>query len=83
MTEKQDLPISPAQVRMARAALDWSLDDLAQASGIGRATIHRFENGGESVKASTVEALRATLEQHKVTFFADGPMKGAVQWRDG
>lgn len=48
------------QCRMARAGIGWSLDDLADQSGVARRTIARFE-GGESVKLETVEALRAAL----------------------
>ncbi len=79
MTEKQVSLMSAAQCRMARAALNWSLDDLAEASGIGRATIHRFENGGENVKANTITALQTALEAQKVVFYVDGPLRGAVR----
>lgn len=49
-----------AQCRMARAGIGWSLDDLAERSGVARRTIARFE-AGESVKLETVESLRAAL----------------------
>ncbi len=73
----QNLPISAAQCRMARAALRWSLDDLAQGSGVGRATIARFELG-DAIKPTTASRLRETLERARVRFVDDGPFAGAV-----
>jgi len=45
---------------MARAALQWSLTDLAKAAGVGRATVARFELG-ESAVPETVEKMRKAL----------------------
>ena len=53
--------MNSAQCRMARAALRWSLDDLCQRSGVGRATIQRFEKGSDSFQ-STSERLKSALE---------------------
>jgi transcriptional regulator with XRE-family HTH domain len=52
--------MTPEQSRMARAALRWSLTDLAEASGVGRATAARFELG-QSVEADKVSAMRGAL----------------------
>ena len=41
---------------MGRAALKWSMADLAVAAGIGRITVARFE-GGETV----TDAIRAAI----------------------
>jgi len=46
---------------MARAALKWSLTDLAEASGVGRATAARFELG-QAVEPEKVAAMREALE---------------------
>lgn len=46
---------------MARAALRWSIDDLAAQAKVGRATIARFETGS-APRADTITALRETLE---------------------
>ena len=47
---------------MARAALDWSAEELAVAAGVGRNTIARIE-AGCSVRAGTAErVLRALVE---------------------
>lgn len=56
------------QCRMARAALKWSLDDLSEASSVGRATIQRFETGKDTY-ASTAAKLQTALESSgKITF---------------
>ena len=52
--------MTPAQSRMARAALQWSLHDLAAAASISRMSCARFELG-EKVAAETVEAIRKAL----------------------
>lgn len=69
--------MTPTQSRMARAALGWSLSDLSKASGIGRATIARFENGSE-VREENVAQLRAAFEAKRVRFIDSGKFAGAV-----
>lgn len=63
---------------MARASLKWSIDDLASAAGVGRATVARFELG-QSVNPETVKALRAAFEVKRVHFIDKGPFAGGVQ----
>lgn len=65
------------QCRMARAALKWSFEDLAEASGVSRITIARFESG-KSVSATSVDAMRKAMEAKRVKFIDEGPWKGAV-----
>ena len=62
---------------MARAALGWSLDDLAAASGVSRRTLARFE-AGETVLPARVEALRHALEAKGVLFIDSGRLAGGV-----
>jgi transcriptional regulator with XRE-family HTH domain len=60
---------------MARAALDWSTQDLAREAEVGANTINRFE-GGQDSRVSSVEKLQRTLEDAGVIFVAengDGP----------
>ncbi|MGJ8537391.1 MAG: helix-turn-helix domain-containing protein [Parasphingopyxis sp.] len=71
-----------AQCRMARAALRWSLDDLAAASGVARRSVARFE-AGETVRAETVAEIRAALEAKGVRFFDSGKLAGGVVYRHG
>jgi len=52
---------------MARAALQWSLHDLAAASSVSRMTCARFE-GGTAVAAASVDAMRAALVEAGAAF---------------
>lgn len=65
------------QCRMALGALKWSLDDLAAASGVGRATVARFL-GGTAVKPELVAAMRAVFEANRVRFIDKGQFAGGV-----
>jgi transcriptional regulator with XRE-family HTH domain len=62
---------------MARAALKWSLSDLAAESGVGRATAARFELG-RSVEPEKVAAMRGAMEAKRVRFIDSGRFAGAV-----
>ena len=62
---------------MARAALRWSLTDLAEAAGVGRATVARFELG-ESVGDGQIATMRAALEARRIRFIEKGPFSGGV-----
>jgi transcriptional regulator with XRE-family HTH domain len=60
--------MKPEDVRMARAALHWSLEQLAQASGIHRNTISNFETSKYAGDPATVAAIKHTLESFGVIF---------------
>lgn len=62
---------------MARSGLRWSLDDLAQQSGVSRRTIARFELGGR-VGAQSIDALRRTLEAAGAEFLDNGDAIGVL-----
>lgn len=61
----------PAQCRMARAALQLGVRELADSAMVSTNTITRFERG-EDLKERTVAAIRAALEAAGVQFLADG-----------
>lgn len=63
--------LQPVQCRMARAALDWSLVQLADAAGVDRKTILRFEQGTTTPRDLNLKAIRTAFETAGVTF-ADG-----------
>jgi transcriptional regulator with XRE-family HTH domain len=65
------------QCRMARAALDWSQQGLAKASGVSARTVIRFE-AGESVLPARVEKMRDAFEAQHVLFVDSGPLAGGV-----
>jgi transcriptional regulator with XRE-family HTH domain len=63
---------------MARAALEWSLEDAAAAAGVSRRTVLRFERYHRDVKPDLIEALRRAYEAVGVRFLNAGPDAGAV-----
>jgi transcriptional regulator with XRE-family HTH domain len=62
---------------MARAALAWSLDELAKESGVPRRTIARFE-ADENVRPDAVAKLAQTFEREGVVFIERGVYVGGV-----
>jgi DNA-binding XRE family transcriptional regulator len=70
--------LHPLQCRMARAALGWSLDDLAKAAGVERKTILRFEQGTTDMRPSTRAAARGAMEAAGAVFIDDGEHAGGV-----
>jgi transcriptional regulator with XRE-family HTH domain len=68
-----------AQIRAARALLGWRQEDLAQASGIGLATIARLEQGEGLVRSTvtTVVKIQRALEAAGVMFIAEDGTAGA------
>jgi transcriptional regulator with XRE-family HTH domain len=59
--------LRPAQVRMARGALRWSLAELAERAGVDRNLLAEFEAEELSV-ADRLSGVRATLEEAGVEF---------------
>jgi transcriptional regulator with XRE-family HTH domain len=68
--------LTPAQLRAARALLDWSREDLAAKSGIAAETVKGFELRGTDPKLSTLNAWRRALEVGGVVFIDPNPMGG-------
>jgi transcriptional regulator with XRE-family HTH domain len=66
---------------MARAALEWSMTDLARAANVGPATVNRFETG-QDARISTVEKLRSALEAAGVVFIAENGGGAGVRFRE-
>jgi transcriptional regulator with XRE-family HTH domain len=63
---KQD--IAPAQLRAARALVDWSRDKLAEVADTTTRTITRIEAGETVPRPVTLAAIRAALEAAGVEF---------------
>ena len=67
--------IRPIHLRMARAALNWTLADLERKSEVGRNTISRYE-AGKDILASSVERLENVLKEQGLVFFEGDPTFG-------
>jgi transcriptional regulator with XRE-family HTH domain len=63
--------ISALQSRMARAALNLGVRDVAEAAGVSTNTITRLERG-EDLLPRTVADIRAAFESAGVIFLDDG-----------
>ncbi|QTL03164.1 helix-turn-helix transcriptional regulator [Aquabacter sp. L1I39] len=66
---------------MARAALNWTLSDLANASGVHRNTISNFETEKYAGSAEALTAIRAALEAAGVIFVAENGEGPGVRLR--
>jgi transcriptional regulator with XRE-family HTH domain len=63
---------------MARAALQWSLDEAAKAAGVSYRTIFRLENEQRDIQADKVAAIRTAFEAVGVRFLDKAPDAGGV-----
>jgi transcriptional regulator with XRE-family HTH domain len=53
---------------MARAALNWTVRDLADRAGVSHDTIVRIEGGDQTLKDSTIAKVRAAFEVERIEF---------------
>ncbi len=66
--------ITAAQIRAARALLDWEQVALADKSGISTVTISAIERGSSDPRASTLTKIQKALESAGIEFTnADAP----------
>ena len=70
--------VTVSQLRMARAALNWTLSDLAEASSVSSRTIRRMEseNGLDRATPANLKLIRETLEAAGIEFIGtaeEGP----------
>ena len=73
--------ITPAQLRAARALLDWSQDRLALASGMPKRSIVRFESGETMPRVRTIRALKVALEEAGIEFMPSNGSGPGVRLR--
>jgi transcriptional regulator with XRE-family HTH domain len=59
--------ITPSQIRMARAALGWSVHELGKRAGVAGNTVSRFENGSGAM-VDTLVRMQTALENAGVVF---------------
>ncbi|TNC71471.1 helix-turn-helix domain-containing protein [Rubellimicrobium roseum] len=74
----QEVNLTGQQIRAARSALGWSVRELAEKTGVGSATIVRYEtyDGSPASRKGHLETIRVTLEAAGIEFIGtpdDGP----------
>jgi transcriptional regulator with XRE-family HTH domain len=62
------MAVTSAQVRMARAALNWTVRDLAEAAGLHRNTISNIEVGRFGGDPDTLASIEKVLSAAGVEF---------------
>jgi hypothetical protein len=67
---------------MARSAIGLGVRELAAAADVSPETVVRFE-GGETLRARTIAAIRAALEAAGVEFIAENGGGAGVRLRKG
>ncbi|MEP7457059.1 helix-turn-helix transcriptional regulator [Phyllobacterium sp. SB3] len=66
------MTLTPAQSRAARALINWSQPQLAEASKVSISTIRDFETGKRQPITNNLTAIRTALESAGVKFLKDG-----------
>jgi DNA-binding XRE family transcriptional regulator len=74
------MPVTSAQIRMARAALNWTVRDLAKATGLHRNTITNIEVGRYAGNQDSIALIEGVFRKAGVEFlpsngvrFPEGP----------
>jgi transcriptional regulator with XRE-family HTH domain len=62
------MAVTSAQLRMARAALNWTVRDLAEATGLHRNTITNIEVGRYTGDPKSLELIERVLKKAGVEF---------------
>ncbi|MEM7667399.1 MAG: helix-turn-helix transcriptional regulator [Pseudomonadota bacterium] len=70
------------QVRMARAALQLGVRDLADLAGVAPGTLSRFETGKGGINLSTAQKIREALEAAGIQFIDKNGGGVGVRFRD-
>lgn len=63
--------ITISQCRAARGLLDWTQQDLADASGLSKTAINNFEKGHSDIKNESLRAIRMAFESADIEFLKE------------
>lgn len=74
--------MTPAQLRMARAALKIGVRDLADLAGVTTATITRFENERGGLNSVTSAKIKSSLTTAGILFIEQNGNGPGVRLRD-
>ena len=75
------MPVTSAQLRMARAALNWTVRDLADATGLHRNTINNIEVGRYAGDPKSLETIENVLRKAGVQFIDENGGGPGVRMR--
>lgn len=75
--------LRPEHSRAARYMLQWTITDLARASGVAQQTIGRFERELGEITVSNLRKLVAAFEEAGVLWQTNPPRDPFVQCEDG
>lgn len=67
--------ITHLQVKAARALLEWSQEQLAEAAQISQPTLKNFERGASVPKVSTLMSIKNALEREGIKFTEDNGVR--------
>jgi DNA-binding XRE family transcriptional regulator len=73
--------VTSAQVRMARAAINWTVRDLAAATGLHRNTITNIEVGRYAGDPATLNLIKEVLIREGVVFIDENGGGSGVRLR--
>jgi transcriptional regulator with XRE-family HTH domain len=75
--------ITPAQCRAARALLDWSQQQLADAARVGVVTVRQLESGASRPRRATLDVMRRALDKAGIEFIAENGGGPGVRLKSG
>jgi transcriptional regulator with XRE-family HTH domain len=77
------LKVSISQIKAARALLEWSQEDLAEAADVSLPTVKRLEAAGGLPRGRpiTVESLQTALERAGIVFIDENGGGAGVRFR--
>ena len=73
--------VTPAQLRMARAATRLGVREIAELAGVAPFTVSRFENEQGGLRLDTAEKLKRALKQLGVSFLDDDGTGAGVRFQ--
>ena len=75
------MAVTSAQVRMARAALNWTVRDLAEATGLHRNTVTNIEVGRYVGDPETLAKIEIVMKRAGVEFIDENGGGAGVRLR--
>ena len=74
--------LKPLQSKLARTALSWSTQRLADEAGVGLNTVNRFERGHD-VRVSSLDKMAQAIERAGVILIEENGHGAGVRMKKG